>query len=212
MATTPGTRHFAKSTRGRILRRVRAAPSTVDELARELGLTGNAVRAHLVSLERDGMIRQAGTRRDGTVGKPATVYESSPDAESVLSRVYIPLLNALLGSLGTRFTPARLRSLFRETGRRLAREHPPAGGTLRERAEAGAEILNRLGGSATVESSAEGFRIVGCGCPASLAVATHPGVCLAMETMLHDAIGAGVRHECEQGERPSCRFEVFQER
>ncbi|HEU4990071.1 MAG TPA: helix-turn-helix domain-containing protein [Gemmatimonadaceae bacterium] len=208
MANLPGSRRFAESTRGQILERLRCGACTVDELARELALTDNAVRAHLATLERDGMIRAAGTRHDGGVGKPAVLYEASLEADAALSRAYVPLLRALLGALGTRLTPARLRTLFRDAGRRLAAGRGIADGTLRERAQRAADVLNDLGGSATVVPSGSGYRIVGCGCPASAAVADQPGVCVAVEAMLHDVTGAVVRRECEHHPRPQCRFEV----
>ena len=42
---------------------LRRASRTVEELAQALGLTDNAVRAHLATLERDGLVRQGGLRR-----------------------------------------------------------------------------------------------------------------------------------------------------
>src|SRR5207249_6425780 len=64
--TMPRTRwdeRFFASTRGRIVQLLRRATSTVDELAEALGLTDNAVRAHLAILERDGLVQQKGVRR-----------------------------------------------------------------------------------------------------------------------------------------------------
>lgn len=211
MAHSPGTRRFAESTRGRILTHLRRAPATVDELAHALKLTDNAVRAHLVTLERDGLIRTTGTRQDGGVGKPAVIYEASVEAESALSRAYVPLLRAVLGALSARLPRARRRTLLRDAGRRMATEHASAAGTLRARAEAGAALLNSLGGSATVSASEGGFTLCGCGCPASAAVAEHPDTCVAMETLLREVTGAGVRQHCEHGARPNCRFEIFSE-
>ena len=42
---------------------VEGTTKTVNELAEELELTDNAVRAHLLSLERDGLIKQSGIQR-----------------------------------------------------------------------------------------------------------------------------------------------------
>jgi predicted ArsR family transcriptional regulator len=47
---------FLDSTRGQILALLRVESCTVNELAAALKLTDNAVRAHLISLERDGLI------------------------------------------------------------------------------------------------------------------------------------------------------------
>src|SRR5206468_4315954 len=75
---------------------LRTAPRTVEELAAELGLTDNGVRQHLMVLERDMMVRQAGVRRGPGAGKPAGIYELHPEAEPLLSRAYAPVLATLL--------------------------------------------------------------------------------------------------------------------
>jgi predicted ArsR family transcriptional regulator len=56
-------RRFFETTRGQIVGLLRRGRRTVEELARALGLTDNAVRNHLATLERDGLVRQDGVRR-----------------------------------------------------------------------------------------------------------------------------------------------------
>src|SRR5574341_1702227 len=73
MSRTKLDKRFFASTRGRIVALLRGTTRTVDELAEELELTDNAVRAHLLSLERDGLLRQSGLQR-GT-RKPHFAYE-----------------------------------------------------------------------------------------------------------------------------------------
>ena len=92
-------RRFLESTRGQIVTLLRRGPLTVEDLARSLGLTDNAVRNHLSSLERDGLVRQEGVRRGGGVGKPATLYELHPDADVLFSRAYPPALRAVVTSI-----------------------------------------------------------------------------------------------------------------
>ena len=69
MASTRWDQRFFASTRGQVVTLLRQGHATVEDLARALGLTDNAVRAHLAALERDGLVVQSGLRR-GT-GKPA---------------------------------------------------------------------------------------------------------------------------------------------
>ena len=57
------SKRFMETTRGQVLSLLRRGPRTVEELARELDLTDNAIRAHLATLERDGLVTQAGLRR-----------------------------------------------------------------------------------------------------------------------------------------------------
>lgn len=208
--TIPGFgNRFLETTRGRIVRLLRRARHTVDELAAELGLTDNAVRAHLASLERDGLVRTDGVRRSPGAGKPATVYDINPDVEPYLSRAYAPLLTALLGALGTRLSAAELRDVMGDVGHRLARAQPqPTSAAFDVRVQSAAAVLVALGAEATVERSAAGVTIRGSSCPVSVAVSERPEVCRALETLLADLTGAEVRECCDRSGRPRCRFEI----
>jgi predicted ArsR family transcriptional regulator len=108
--------------RGRIIALLRRSERSVEELASELDVTDNAVRAQLQGLERHGVVHQARIRREGTVGKPAVMYGIAPDAESLFSSAYAPVLKALLVSLEERLDGPELDAVFRDAGRRLAEE------------------------------------------------------------------------------------------
>lgn len=200
---------FLESTRGRILSLLRARVHTVEELRAELGLTDNAVRPHLVALERDGMIRQAGTRRaeGGGAGKPAVLYELHPDAEPMLSRAYAPVLAALLEVLSDQLSPRDARKILRETGRRLAASvGGRARGDLHARAHAAAAVLTALGGAVQVEERRGVATIRGVACPLATAVGRNPQVCHAVETLVGEVAGAEATECCDRGDRPRCCF------
>ena len=80
MNLTGGTRRFLETTRGQIVALLRRGARTVEDLAKALGLTDNAIRAHLAALERDGLVRPDGSRRGIGAGKPALVYGVPPEA------------------------------------------------------------------------------------------------------------------------------------
>jgi predicted ArsR family transcriptional regulator len=202
------SRRFLETTRGRVIALLRRGPSAVEELARGLGLTDNAIRAHLTALERDGLVRQAGTRRGPRAGKPAVIYELAPDAEARFSRAYAPVLTAVLEELAGRLTPARTEALLLAVGRRLGAAAPRRTGTLEERVRGAVALLNELGGDASVESDSAGLRIRGCGCPLSAAVARRPEACRAVEGLLSEVIGVPVVQCCEHGPRPRCCFTI----
>ena len=63
MKKTGWQKRLLESTRGQILELLRTKVRTVNELADALRLTDNAVRAHLLSLERDGLVSQAENNR-----------------------------------------------------------------------------------------------------------------------------------------------------
>jgi predicted ArsR family transcriptional regulator len=201
-------RQLGKTTRNRIIALLRRGQRTVEELAASLGLTDNAVRAHLSALERDNVVRQAGIRRDGAVGKPATLYEIAPDSSAVFSTAYSPVLAALLAELGARMTPREVASLLRRTGKRLARSLP-ARATFDERVRASANFLTGLGGDAELVPTANGYEIRGHGFVLSAAVAECPATCVILEQLLRDVSGGEVEECCDRtAGRPNCRFTI----
>jgi predicted ArsR family transcriptional regulator len=183
---------------------------TTDDLAEALNLTDNAVRAHLATLERDGFIQPQGERREGRVGKPAVLYQISPDAEPLFSKAYLPLLTSQLAALGDRLTAGELDGLLADVGTRLAAGAGHASGNLSQRVQAASDLLNRLGGLSTVEEieAGERYLIESRGCPVGVAVKERPEVCEAIVALLSELTGARVSSCCNRSGRPSCCFEV----
>lgn len=209
MAQPFHNQRFLETTRGRIMGLLRCDARTVEELAQALDLTDNAVRAHLATLERDGMVRSAGVRRGPGAGKPSTLYELPPGAEVVFSRAYPPVLTALLEELVAQLPPAEAAAVLVGTGRRLAEPLlRPETVSRAARLQAAVGVLNALGGSATLEEGDGATVIRGCGCPLASVVARRPETCRAFEALLTEVVGMPVRQHCRQGERPSCCFEV----
>src|SRR5947199_8389935 len=83
-----------KSTRGKILDLLRTRERTVNELAAELRLTDNAVRAHLASLERDRLVSQSGMKPG--VRKPHATYALVPEDEQLFLNAYVRLIYILM--------------------------------------------------------------------------------------------------------------------
>jgi predicted ArsR family transcriptional regulator len=199
---------FHDSTRGKIVALLRRGPRTVEELAADLSLTDNAVRLHLGTLERDGVVVAKGVRRGGGVGKPATEYEISAAAEPRFSEAYIPFLTSLLASVGNKLGSTELRAVMRDVGHRLAASSPDSGGDPYAKAQRASQLLNALGGVTTVEKEGNRYAIKGCSCPLSVAVNERAEVCLAVQTMLRDVTGLTVKEDCDRSERPRCHFVV----
>ena len=73
MNKTKLDKRFFESTRGRIVTLLRGSTQNRQRISGRAELTDNAVRAHLLSLERDGLIKQRGVQK-GT-RKPHFAYE-----------------------------------------------------------------------------------------------------------------------------------------
>jgi predicted ArsR family transcriptional regulator len=206
VAPTERDERFFASTRGRIVLLLRRAAQTVDDLARPLGLTDNGIRAHLLSLERDGLVRQAGARRGER--KPSSLYELAPSADRLFPRAYGQVLRELLEVLGTNLSSETLALVLRQTGRRLATEYATAAVTFDERVTAAANVVEQLGGVVDIERTDAAFVLRGRSCPLSVVVPGHPEACQLAEALLSEVIGSPVHERCERADDPRCCFEV----
>jgi predicted ArsR family transcriptional regulator len=203
-----GTR-FLESTRGQMVALLRRSAHTVEDLANALGLTNNAIRNHLATLERDGIVRQDGVRRSPGAGKPAIVYELHPDAEPLLSSAYVPVLRALVDVLLAELNPDQTDEVMLRLGHQLANDvGGQATGDLAARVKAAAAVLTALGGDVEVIEENGALRIRGCACPLAATVSDHPEVCRAVETLVGDVAGEPARSTCEHGPRPRCCFAI----
>ena len=205
LRTRLGQRYFS-TTRGRMVLLLRRTAHTVDELTELLGITRNAVREHLATLERDGLVRRSGTRRGD--GKPAHLYALTPEAAELFPRGYAPVLGAVLDALPARLDPPSRTALFRDVAAQLIAGRPVPRGDVRDRVAAGAELLNDLGGFAEAREVDGTLVIQGWSCPLASVVAAHPELCLLAATALTRMVGLPVQERCDRREPPRCYFAV----
>lgn len=210
MKTTRLDERFFDSTRGRIVLLLRGATGTVNELAEKLELTDNAVRAQLLSLERDGLVRQSGMQRGHR--KPHFAYELTAEAERLFPKAYDLLLNQLITVLKGRLAPAALEGALREVGHALAAHYTAnqQSGDLESRLKRGIDVLTSLGGAARIETKEDKLFISSGSCPLAAAVTEHPEVCRLAETLVTEVTGVAVREHCAREKSPRCSFEIVE--
>ena len=88
-------------TRVQLLSLLRRSRRSINELAAAAGITDNAVRTHVAAMQRDGMVQSAGVER-ATGGKPAQLYEITPEAEEMFPKAYALVLSSLIQLLEER--------------------------------------------------------------------------------------------------------------
>jgi predicted ArsR family transcriptional regulator len=203
-------KQFLETSRGRIAGLLQRGPATVEQLAAALKLTPNAVRAQLIVMERDVLVRRAGLVPGTT--RPSHTYELTPALDQLLSGAYIPLLTHLVRVFSTGLPRERLNALMRQTGKSLATEVSGGRrfpGDLQARTrKANAFLSTELGAVTTVARLNGGFVIQGQGCPLAAITDKEPAVCLAVESLLQELVGAPVRECCNRAGRPRCCFEI----
>lgn len=199
------------ATKLRIIAFLRRGLRTVPEIAAEIGLSSNAVRTHLATLERDRLIAARGQR--STARRPATLYALTPHADHLLAKKpYAMVLSAILQRMKDRYGDGEVTSQLRNIGQQLAQERAERVEGLEDRAlvDEITAIINDLGGSADVEAGAPGhFTLMGHSCPLAAVVSDHAEACAVAEAMIETLLGQGqVQTCCERGEEIRCRFAI----
>lgn len=194
-------------TRGRILSMLRRSETTISGLATELGISDNAVRTHVASLQRDGMVEEGGVLR-ATGGKPAQLYRLTEAAEELFPKAYALVLGQLIEVLEEREGRAKALELLREVASRLAARHRGDAADPEARVAAAAEVLRAIGGDVEVERGDDGWLLRGHGCPLSGVVRDHPSVCTLAQALIEELTGLPTDECCHHGDRPSCSFRV----
>ena len=186
---------------------LRRGSASVNELAEALDLTDNAIRSHLNTLERDGLVAPTGKR--AAVRKPETLYALTPEADQLFPQAYHLLLNRLLEAVARRMPQEEVERVLREVGRELgaAQRPSPADATLRQRVERAADVLKEIGGLAEISENGD-IIIQGYSCPLSASVEHHPDVCKIAESLLAEVIRAPVHEMCDRSGPPQCAFRV----
>jgi predicted ArsR family transcriptional regulator len=198
---------FFESTRGKIVLQLRSGNKTVNDLAAALALTDNAIRANLLTLERDHLIEQSGSVKGHR--KPHFSYRLTSEARHLFPRSFDSLFIALLSELKSKLSPSALISTLRSLGRRIGgpqQVHDQL--SLDERIDQSLLRLEELGGSARVVSRNGKIVIKSESCPFAEAVTDHPEVCQVAEAMVQEIVGEGVKERCDRSGEPKCCFEI----
>lgn len=198
----------ANKSKQAVLGRVRRGPVTIGELVDATGLSVNAVRFHLETLEMEGLVASAGTRRPRGPGQPATLYTVTPEAELGFSRAYAPVLTACIAELRSSVPAKQVIPFLHRVGKRIGSGASVSGRSLAARVKSASDFLNAIGGVTSVARTGDGFRIVGKGCPLAAVVEEEPCTCTAVEALVSQIIGKRAVEKCDRSGRPSCCFEV----
>lgn len=152
-AAAPRAPGLGDSQRRILLALKRRGPLTLAEVAGDLDLARETLREHLNALAGRGLVRRAGTRRDGP-GRPEILFALSEAGEALFPRGEGRLLRDLAAFLVERSATGLLRDFLED---RVERRRAEAAERLqglegRERLEEVAAILSEEGFMARVEA------------------------------------------------------------
>jgi predicted ArsR family transcriptional regulator len=191
---------------GKVLAQLREGPRTVEDLAKALHLTPNAVRNQLRKLQDANLVAQSGTRPSAS--KPSVLYAVTLEGEVQFSTIYLPILTQFLRVAEGQCSGKQLGSFMRDTGKSLAGRYEKPDGDLKKRVNSAARLLRSFGGLTEVRTENGGLVIRSGTCPLSALTSEHSAACLIFESFLASYIGATVRNCCSLERKPQCCFEV----
>jgi predicted ArsR family transcriptional regulator len=206
MANTASKRSFFETTRGQIVQFLCNGARTVTELAAELALSENAVRAHLASLGREGLVHLSG-KQPGT-RKPHFSYELSPKAHDLFGKGYEPVLLELIEVLSGRETPESINDLALETGRRIIAEYLPKLRGQKPAVRLKTIVTNATEAGVPLTLAQENGHVLirGCSCPLTSVINRRPELCDVIARLLSETLEQPVEQQCDHHGAPRCEF------
>ena len=183
--------------------------ATVDELTRTLGVTRTAVRQHLASLMRDGLVAPAETRPTG--GRPEQLFVLTDEGKEAFPRHYSWFAQLLIeamtkehGATGLRVRLGRIASAVVAQ----LREREPRKENARQRVEKLATLMDELGYDARMAKDVGGaLAIEADNCVFHELAMKNPEICQFDLALLGGYSGSKVElHECMARGGHVCRF------
>lgn len=204
--------HGEMSTRREIINILRTSgPLTVGELGERLGITHVAVRRHLTSLERDGLITSVQERLP--MGRPTRVYSLTEAADELFPKKYgaltleiLEFLDQVQSDLVEQFFAARRDRLIAKYGPEVS-----AGATLEERVQRLTDIQAANGYLASHEEGVDDtFILKEYNCPIHQVSRRFPHACHHELQFFRTVLGTDAiqRVECISQGGSCCRYTI----
>lgn len=189
----------------RVLSHLRQAAMTVEELAKAMLVTPNAVRNQLHRLREANFVIRSGTRPGPS--KPSGVYSITVEGQAQFSTIYLPVLTQFLRVAEQRCTESQLFAFMTDTGRSFAERYPKPSGNMRTRANSAARLLRSFGGIPEVRTHNGTVVIRSGGCPLAALTTENQAACRVLEGLLTEYVGTQATTCCTHEPEPRCCFE-----
>ena len=170
-----------------------ARPVTAKELAQQFGLTANALRRHLRSLEDDELV--AYRREVRGVGAPVFAYSLTEAGQALFPQAYAPVLTAVLEAVRETQGPAGVVAVLRRQWAGLVDQATPRLSELplAERAQLVAELRSSQGYMAeAVGVGDDEARILEHHCAIRDVAEQFPEICAAEHELIERLLGVPV--------------------
>lgn len=188
-------------------------PLPVSEMAKRLGVTEMAVRRHLNTMERDGLIEATISRQ--AMGRPSHLYSLTAQADDLFPKNYHILTLDLLDELTSHAGEEQVNRLFEGRKEKMLDKYAGQmkGETLEERVSELADIQNAGGYMANWEKTDEGeFILNEYNCPIAQVANKYEEACKCELNLFRTLLKADVeRTDCMTKGGCRCSYRIRRE-
>lgn len=182
---------------------------SIDEMAAELGISRNAVKQHLVVLEKEQLVREAALNSTG--GRPARRYSLTEQGVNRFPKQYAWFCNLLLNDLAAELSEEALERMMWNMGVKLGRSLLPqfAHKDAPQKMLALVELMQSLGYHAELiqQDGRPGIKAVNC-VYHDLAQ-QHPQLCQFDQALIATLLEQPIRQTaCMVNKDCDCRFKI----
>lgn len=150
---------------------------SIDEMAFKLNISRNAVKQHLVGLEKQQLVKEAALTSTG--GRPARSYALTEQGVNCFPKQYAWFCNLLLSNLAAEMNAEALEKMMWNMGVKLAESLAPqfSHKNPQQKLEALIELMQSLGYHAELEQREGGPGIKAVNCVYHDLAQQHPALC-----------------------------------
>lgn len=185
------------------------AGMSIDELAAKLEISRNAVKQHLVVLEKQQLVKEAALNSTG--GRPARSYTLTERGLNRFPKQYAWFCNLLLSELATEMSTEALEKMMWSMGVKLAQSLAPqfSHKNLEQKLTDLVELMQSLGYHAELELQQGQPSIKAVNCVYHDLAQQHPELCHFDQALITTLLGNPVQQtSCMAKKDCDCRFNI----
>lgn len=183
---------------------------TVANLSGKMGITPMAVRQHLMTLERKGIIDY--TAQKYGIGRPVYLYKLTEKARDIFPKSYGLLINEILRTIEDTDGRKKIDKIFRirkdlhlsEMGKDME-----GIGSMHDKVKALSKMLDKQGFMCELEETDAGFRLKQFNCLLHGVASEFPEACKYELELYSELLGQDIiRTQWQREGAPSCIYEI----
>ena len=186
-----------------------SAGMSIDEIAAQLDISRNAVKQHLVGLEKQLLVQEAALNSTG--GRPARSYTLTEKGINHFPKQYAWFCSLLLSELAGELSPEQLENKMWQMGFKLANSLAPqfSQQSTQQKLTALVDLMQSLGYHAELEQIEEQFTIKALNCVYHDLAQQHPELCQFDQALIATLLEQPIQQtQCMAKQDCACRFKV----